>query len=84
MYMLVYRTLTVPENFHTCFYKNDQNDLLKVVHMFRIGNVAAAFFYTKDSIEPAIYKNDLGRLLSLSQPLSLTDTAKLTLSDTLR
>jgi hypothetical protein len=57
------------------FYLSDQNDLLKVFHLFKLGNVSAAFFYTKDSISPMIkYKNDIVKLLALERPLNMTDT----------
>jgi hypothetical protein len=67
----------VPENFYFCFYLNDNDDLLKVAHLYTVGNVAAAFFYTKDSIDPMIrYKNDVAKLLALDRPLNLSDTVR--------
>ena len=67
----------VPENFYNCFYLNDKGDLLKVVHLYKAGNVSAAFFYTKYSIDPTIrYKNDVAKLLAVARPLDLTDTAR--------
>jgi hypothetical protein len=61
--------------FYNCFYLSDQNDLLKVIHLFKPGNVSAAFFYTKDSISPMIkYKKDIVKLLALERPLNMTDT----------
>jgi len=65
----------IPENFYFCFYQNDNGDLLKVIHLYKAGNVFAAFFYTKDSIDPTIrYKNDVARLLAVDRPLDLTDS----------
>jgi hypothetical protein len=67
----------IPENFYFCFYLNDNGDLLKVMHLYKAGNVLAAFFYTKDSIDPTIrYKNDLAKLLAVDRPLDLTDSVK--------
>jgi hypothetical protein len=67
----------VPENFYNCFYLNDNGDLLKVVHLYKAGNVSVAFFYTKDSIDPTIrYKNDVAKLLALERPLDLTDSVR--------
>jgi len=64
-----------PENFYFCFYLNDNGDLLKVMHLYKAGNVFAAFFYTKDSIDPTIrYKNDVAKLLAVDRPLNLTDS----------
>src|SRR5688572_535494 len=52
-----------PENFYFCFYLNDNGDLLKVMHLYKAGNVFAAFYFTKDSIDPTIrYKKDVARL----------------------
>ena len=65
------------DDYYFCFYTNDQDDLLKVVHLYKPGNVFAAFFYKKDSIDPMIrYKNELPRLLAVKRPLNLTDTVK--------
>ena len=61
-----------PGNFYFCFYLNDNGDLLKVIHLYNAGNVSAAFFYTKDSIDPTIrYKNDVAKLLAVERPLNL-------------
>ena len=66
-----------PGNFYFCFYLNDNGDLLKVIHLYNAGNVSAAFFYTKDSIDPTIrYKNDVAKLLAVERPLDLTDTVR--------
>ena len=66
-----------PENFYFCFYLNDNGDLLKVMHLYKAGNVFAAFFYTKDSIDPTIrYKNDVAKLLAVERPLNLVDTVR--------
>jgi hypothetical protein len=63
------------DDFYFCFYVSGQNDLLKVEHMYKPGNVGAAFFYTKDSIDPTIrYKRDIAKLLALDRPLNITDT----------
>jgi hypothetical protein len=78
----VYNSLNedMPDNFYFCFYANDRNDLLKVVHLYKPGNVSAAFFYTKDSIDPTIrYKSDMARLLAAERPLNLTDTVNIKL-----
>jgi hypothetical protein len=67
----------IPENFYFYFYLNDNGDLLKVMHLYKAGNVSAAFFYTKDSIDPTIrYKNDVARLLAVDRPLDLTDSVR--------
>jgi hypothetical protein len=67
----------VPENFYFCFYLNGNGDLLKVTHLYKAGNVLAAFFYTKDSIDPTIrYKNDVAKLLAVDRPLDLTDSVR--------
>ena len=67
----------VPENFYNCFYLNDNGDLLKVVDLYKAGNVSVAFFYTKDSIDPTIrYKNDVAKLLAVDRPLNLVDTVR--------
>jgi hypothetical protein len=67
----------IPENFYFCFYLNDNGDLLKVMHLYKAGNVSAAFFYTKDSIDPTIkFKNDVAKLLAVEQPLDLTDSVR--------
>ena len=66
-----------PENFYFCFYINNNGDLLKVMHLYKAGNVFAAFFYTKDSIDPTIrYKNDVAKLLAVERPLNLVDTVR--------
>jgi hypothetical protein len=60
---------------YCCFYANDKDDLLKVVHLYKPGNVSAAFFYTKDKTDPTTrYKNDVALLLSAERPLNLSDT----------
>ena len=65
----------IPENFYFCFYLNDNGDLLKVMHLYKAGNVFAAFYFTKDSIDPTIrYKNDVAKLLAVERPLDLTDS----------
>jgi hypothetical protein len=67
----------IPENFYFCFYLNENGDLLKVMHLYKAGNVSAAFFYTKDSIDPTIkYKNDVAKLLAVDRPFDLTDSVK--------
>ena len=69
------------DGFYFCFYTNDQDDLLKVVHLYKPGNVDAAFFYTKDSINPMTrYKNEVPRLLAAERPLNLTDTVRVILN----
>jgi len=67
----------IPENFYFYFYLNDDGDLLKVIHLYKAGNVSAAFFYTKDSIDPTIkFKNDVAKLLATDRPLELSDTVR--------
>jgi len=71
------------ENSYNVFYVNDRDDLLKVVHLYKPGNVFAAFFFSKDSIDPTIkYKNDVSKLLALQRPLSMTDTITFSMKDT--
>ena len=65
----------IPENFYFCFYINDNGDLLKVMHLYKAGNVFAAFYFTKDSIDPTIrYKNNVAKLLAVDRSLDLTDS----------
>jgi hypothetical protein len=67
----------IPANFYFCFYLNDKGDLLKVMHLYKAGNVSAAFFYTKDTIDPTIkYKNDVANLLAVDRSLDLTDSVR--------
>ena len=68
----------IPENFYNCFYTNNNGELLKVIHLYNLGNVSAAFFFSKDSIDPTIkYKSDVARLLVAKQLLNLTDSVNL-------
>ena len=74
----VYNSLNedMPENFYFCFYIGDQDNLLKVAHLYKPGNVSAAFFYSQDSIDPTIgYKKDVARMLAMDRSLNLTDSA---------
>ena len=73
----VYNSLNedMEDDFYFCFYLSDQNDLLKVAHFYRPGNVHAAFYFTNDSIDPTTrYKKDMVNLLALQRPQSFTDT----------
>jgi hypothetical protein len=44
----VYNSLNedMPDNFYYCIYVNENDDLLRVLHLYKLGNVSAAFFYT--------------------------------------
>ena len=65
----------IPENFYFCFYINDNGDLLKVMHLYKAGNVFAAFYLTKDRIDATIrYKNNVAKLLAVDRSLDLTDS----------
>jgi len=64
----------IPGNFYYCFYVNERNDLLNVLHLYKPGNISAAFFYTENSIDSTKYKNDVASLLGAERPLNLTDT----------
>ena len=68
-----------PENAYQCFYVNENDDLLRVVHLFKPGNVSTAFFYTKKNIDPTDkYKSEIAKLLAVERRLSVTDTVNLT------
>jgi hypothetical protein len=66
----------IPDNFYFYFYANKNNDdLLRVDHLYHPGNVNHAFFFRKDSIDPTInYKNDVARLLVADQKFNPRDT----------
>jgi len=65
----------MPDNFFFCFYISDQDNLLKVAHLYKPGNVSAAFFYSQDSIDPTIgYKSDIARMLAMERSLNVTDS----------
>ena len=65
----------VPDNFFQCIYINENGDLLRVVHLFKPGNVSGAFFYTEKNIDPTDrYKGDIAKLLSIEQKLNLKDS----------
>jgi hypothetical protein len=65
--------------FYQCFYVNENDDLLRVAHLYKPGNVSAAFFYTKENIDPTDrYKGDIGKLLAVDRPSNLLDTIDIT------
>lgn len=71
----------IPENFYYCFYVNERNDLLNVMHLYKPGNIFAAFFYTADGIDSTKYKNEVTSLLGVERNLNLTDTVVLKFND---
>jgi len=73
----VYNSLNedMPDNFYYCIYLNENDDLLRVLHLYKLGNVSAAFFYTKNDVDPTNrYKSDIAKLLAAQRKLNLTDT----------
>ena len=67
------------DEFYQCFYVNENDDLLRVAHLYKPGNVSAAFFYTKENIDPTDrYKGDIGKLLAVDRPSDLLDTIDIT------
>lgn len=73
----VYNSLNedMPDNLYYCIYVNKNDDLLRVLHLYKPGNVSAAFFYTKNDIDPTnTYKSDIAKLLAAQRRLNLTDT----------
>ena len=78
----VYNSLNadIPDNFYYSFYANENDDLLRVLHLYKPGNVSAAFFYTKKDIDPTIsYKNDIAKLLAVQRQLDLSDSVNIKL-----
>ncbi len=78
----VYNSLNedVPDNFYQCFYRNENGDLLRVVHLYKPGNVSMAFFYTNRNFDPTDrYRGDIAQLLSVQRPLNLSDTVNIKL-----
>jgi hypothetical protein len=65
----------IPDNFYYCFYSNDRKNLLNVVHLYKLGNVSAAFYYTNEDVDPMTkYKDDMAQLLFINRSLNLSDS----------